>query len=200
MLKWCASAGQRECRRNLDVKFSVHLSKTRLMRLLISAAATLFCLAACNPTFNWRDVRPGGTQLALLMPCKPDAGQKIVPLAGQPTELNLLSCDAGGMTFAVAVADVKNSARVSATLAQWQSATLANMKAAPDAPSVAFKLPGLAGPAVLVTANGQRANGQVVSSQAAYFAQGSQVFQAVIYADKVLPDAAETFFLGLKFE
>ena len=170
------------------------------MRFSIYALVALACLTACNPTFNWRDVRLDGTQLALLMPCKPDATQKTVPLAGQPTELMLLSCDSGGVTFAVATADVKDASKVSTTLAQWQSATLANMKAAPGTPSAGFKLPGLASGAALVKATGQRANGQVVNSQAAYFAQGSQLFQAVMYADKILPDVAETFFSGLKFE
>ncbi len=170
------------------------------MRFLIYAVFAMFASTACSPTFNWRDVRPDGTRLSLLMPCKPHKAQKTVSLAGQPTELMLLSCDAGGVTFAVAVADVKEVAMTAATLAQWQSATLANMKAAPATPGAAFKLPGLASGAVIVKASGQRANGQAVSSQAAYFAQGSQVFQAVMYADKILPDVADTFFSGLKFE
>lgn len=170
------------------------------MRLSIYVLVALACATACSPTFNWRDVRPDGTQLALLMPCKPDAAQKTVPLAGQPTALTLLSCDAEGVTFAIAVADVKDAAKVSAVLAQWQSATLANMKAVPGTPGTVFRLPGLVSAGILVKATGQRANGQVVISQAAYFAQGPQVFQAVMYADKVPPDVAETFFSGLKFE
>ena len=170
------------------------------MRFLIFAAIALATLTACNPTFNWRDVRPDGTQLALLMPCKPDKAQKTVPMAGEPTELTLLSCDAGGATFAVAAADVKDASKAAATLAQWQSATLANIKAAPTAPGVAFKPTGSASGGVMVKATGQRANGQAVSSQAAYFAQGSRVFQAVMYADQIAPDVADTFFSGLKFE
>ena len=170
------------------------------MRFSIFAAVALTLATACNPTFNWRDVRPNGTQLALLMPCKPDAAQKTVPLAGQPTELSLLSCDAGNVTFAVAVANVKDAAKVTAALVQWQSATLANMKAAPGALSAPLKLPGLTGAGVVVKAVGQRANGQAVNSQAAYFAQDAQVFQAVVYAEKVPGDVAETFFSGLKFE
>lgn len=170
------------------------------MRFSIYAVVALVCVTACNPAFNWRDVRPDGTQLALLMPCKPDAAQRTVSMAGQPTSLALLSCDAGGVTFAIAVADVKNPDKVSGALDQWQSATLANMQGAPSAPGAAFKLPGLAGTGVLIKATGQRATGQLVSSQAAYFAQGSQVFQAVIYADTVSPEVAETFFSGLKFE
>ncbi|NQW93985.1 MAG: hypothetical protein HQ446_08120 [Polaromonas sp.] len=170
------------------------------MRFLTCAVLALASLTACNPTFNWREVRPDGTLLALLMPCKPDKAQKNVPMAGQPTELMLLSCDAGGVTFAVAAADVKDASKVAATLAQWQSATLANIKEALATPSVAFKPPGSANGGVMVKAVGQRANGQAVSSQAAYFAQGSHVFQAVIYADKIAPDVADTFFSGLKFE
>jgi hypothetical protein len=170
------------------------------MRFSIYAVAALLGLTACNPTFNWRDVRPNGTSLALLMPCKPQSAQKIVSMAGEPTELMLLSCDAGGVTFAVAAAEVKSAASVSAVLAQWQSATLANIKAESSSAGTAFKLRGLADGAILVKATGQRANGQPVSSQAVYFAQGSQVFQAVMYADELSPDVAETFFSGLKFE
>ncbi len=178
------------------------------MRFLTLAALAVAVLTACNPTFNWRDVRPDGTQLALLMPCKPDAAQRTVLMAGQPTALNLLSCDAGGVTFAITAADVKDAANVAAALAQWQSVTLANIKApikaptqAPPAePGAVYKLPGAAGGGVFVKSSGQRANGQLVSSQAAYFSQGTQVFQAVIYADKISPDVAETFFSSLKFE
>ena len=173
------------------MQFSIHA----LLALTASAA-----LAACNPTFNWRDVRPEGTRLSLLMPCKPDKAQKTVPMAGQPTELMLLSCDAGGVTFAVAMADVKDASKVAATLAQWQSATLTNMKASPATTGTAFKLAGLPSGSVMVKAEGQRANGQAVSSQALYFAQGSQIFQAVMYADKMAPDVADTYFSGLKFE
>ena len=169
------------------------------MRFSIYAALVVAGLVGCNPTFNWRDVRPDGTRLALLMPCKPDKTQRTVPIAGQPTELNLLSCDAGGVTFAIAAADVRDATLAAVALVQWQSATLANIKALAT-PGDAFKLPGLTSGAVVVKAIGQRANGKVVSSQALYFAQGTQVFQAVMYADSIAPDVADTFFSGLKFE
>ncbi|MGB4115934.1 MAG: hypothetical protein WBK51_05240 [Polaromonas sp.] len=166
------------------------------MRFLTCA---VLALAACNPTFNWRDVRPDGTRLAVLMPCKPDKAKRIVPIVGQPTELNLLSCDAGGATFAVTVADVKDAAKTTEALAQWQAVTLANIKA-PPAPGNVLKLPGSTPGAVIVKAVGQRANGQAVSSQAAYFAQGTLIFQVVMYADTMSPEVADTFFSGLKFE
>ena len=114
--------------------------------------------------------------------------------------MNLLSCDAGGVTFAVSMADINDAGKTDAVLAQWQSATLTNIKAGSPVSRHAFKVPGLAAVGVMVKATGQRANGQAVSSQAAYFADGSQVFQAVMYADKVALEASETFFSSLKFD
>lgn len=179
----------------------------------LAVAASLLGLAACNPTFNWRDVRPEGAALSLLLPCKPDKAEKKVPLGDRPVVLRLLGCDAGDATFAVAVADVGDASRVAAVLAQWQSGTLANMKAPPvgqrqgtsdkgTTEVLPLKLPGAAlqPPAVLVKARGQRADGTAVRGQAAYFVQGSQVFQVVIYAAEISPEVAETFFSSLKFE
>lgn len=170
-------------------------------RSLALLAAAL--LAACSPTFNWREVRPDNSRLSLLLPCKPDKAQKIVPLGGAQTTLFMQGCDAGGATFAVAMADLRDASKTGPVLAQWQSLTLANMKAAPFTREVfALKLAGATGPATptLVKALGQRADGSAVSGQAAYFAHGSQVFQVVIYAAKLTPDVAETFFSSLKLE
>ena len=178
---------------------------------LMAASASLLALSACSPTFNWRDVRPDNTRLSLLLPCRPSKVQKIVPLGGRPTELSMLGCDAGGATFAVAVADLGDASKVAAVLVQWQNLTLANMKAppagaadgaAPATQVLPLKLAGTAiqPPAVLVKARGQRPDGTAVTGQAAYFAQGSQVFQVVLYADKVTPEVSESFFSSLKFE
>lgn len=165
-------------------------------------AAGLLLLAACNPVFNWREVRPDNSALSLLLPCKPDKAQRSVPLGGRPTELAMLGCDAGDATFAVAVATLDDAAQAAAVLAGWQTATLANLKAGGGGQTSPLKLPGagLLPPAVLVRANGQRADGRAVQSQAAYFSQGRQVFQAVIYANQMDPEVADTFFSSLKLD
>lgn len=177
---------------------SMTLPTKRLMAPVFLAASLL--LMACTPTFNWREARPAGTGLTLLLPCKPDQAQRSVPLGGQPTELAMLGCDAGDATFALGVATVNDASQVGAVLAGWQTTTLANMKATGAGQATALKLPGAAvqPPAVLVRADGQRADGRAVQSQAAYFAQGRQVFQAVIYADQITPEVAETFFSSLR--
>ncbi|MBG6076853.1 hypothetical protein [Polaromonas sp. CG_9.11] len=167
--------------------------------VLLSALA----LAACSPALNWREVRPEGTRLSLLLPCKPDKAQKVVPLGGRPTSLSMLGCDADGATFAVAIADVDDPSQAASVLALWQDLALANMKAVPASRQpLPLKIPG-ASPGTPVTrlqAQGQRADGTAVSGQAAYFAQGSQLFQVVMYAPHLMPEAAETFFSSLKLE
>ena len=189
-------------------------SSANFVPILLAVAASM---AACSPTFNWRDVRPEGTALSLLMPCKPDKAEKKVPLGDPLVVLRLLGCDAGGATFAVAVAEVGDATRVAGVLAQWQNGTLANMKAPPVGQPFSqrqgvseqgateilpWKLPGAAlqPPAVLIKARGQRADGTAVNGQAAYFVQGTQVFQAVMYAAEIKPEVAENFFSSLKFE
>ena len=169
----------------------------------LSSLAGIMWLAACSPALNWREVRPEDTRLSLLLPCKPDSAQKVVPLGGQAATLSMLGCDAGGATFAVAVADVGDAAKAALVLEQWQSLTLANMKAVPASREVLpLKIPGLPAGAFIsrVAARGQRIDGTAVAGQAAYFAQGSQVFQVVMYAPKITPEVADTLFSSLKLE
>ena len=44
-----------------------------------------------------------------------------------------------------------------------------------------------------------RFHGQAVEGRALYFARGSQLFQAVVYAPRVSSEAVETFFSSFKF-
>jgi hypothetical protein len=197
----------------------------------MTAVVALFlaALAACSPALNWRDVHVDQTRLNLLLPCKPDRIQKTVPLGGPLVQLAMAGCDAAGATFAVAVADLGDPARVGPVLTQWQALTLANMKASPapvalvqgaltpPASASGATAAGLAGPPtrvlqldvagassdpapVLLHARGQRPDGTAVSGHAAFFAQGSQVFQAVLYADRIAPEVSETFFSSLRFQ
>jgi len=166
----------------------------RRMRFLFLAA--VMALAACSPELNWREVRADPTALTVLLPCKPDRGARVVPLAGRDTPLNMLGCDAGGATFAVAFADTADAGQAAAVLAQWRSATLANMRAGVPAQQPFTVAGGVA--SVRVAASGQRPDGKPVQSQALYFSQGPRVYQAVIYADKLTADVADTFFGGLK--
>ncbi len=167
------------------------------------ALSGLLLASACSPKLNWRDVQPGNSGLTLLLPCKPDQGEKIVPLGGRSTKMTMLGCDAGGATFAVAVADLGDAPNLPEVLTQWQGLTLSNMKAAPSTTQTrSLRVPGAsAEPApVLMLAQGQRPDGSAVNGWAAYFSKGSQVVQVVMYATAIEPVAAEIFFASIKFD
>lgn len=158
-------------------------------------------LAACSPTFDWREIRTAQGGLAAMLPCKPDQGARTVPMAGRQVSLQALSCSTGGATFAVLTADIEDAARAGEVLAQWKTATLANLHSS-SAKETAFQPPGARSlpQSLQVVASGQRADASKVESHAAYFARGSHVFQAVIYTDQLKAEVAEPFFSGLKLE
>lgn len=169
--------------------------------LLAALLGACVLAAACSPTLDWRELRVDATGLTAMLPCKPEKGAREVPMAGRLLRLEGIGCDAGGATFAVMFADLGDAGQSAEVLAQWNRATLANLRAAgaaskPFLPAGAIALPS----SVQVDATGQRADGTAVQSRAAYFARGGRVFQAVVYAPTLRPDATEPFFQGLRFE
>ena len=180
------------------------------MRFLLCVAfpAGLALLVGCSPAFDWRTVRVDAPGLELLLPCKPDKGSRSVPFAGQAVEMSMVGCDAGGATFAVSWAPLPTGVEVGDALGHWKSATLAHIHAVPPsaAASHAAFIPAGALPApqaLRTTAAGQRANGDAVVLDAAWFARQvgttTYVLSAVLYTAK--PDAmvASTFFEGIRF-
>lgn len=166
-------------------------------------AVLLLALAAgaCSPTFNWREVRVESTSLKAMLPCKPDKGMRRVAMGAEQVDLSGIGCDAGGATFAVLHAELADAARADQVLAQWNRATLGNLHGTATG-TRSFTLPGatpLPG-SQRVSAIGRRADGTAVRGEAAYFARGSQVFQAVVYAGEPRPEWLQPFFDGLKFE
>jgi hypothetical protein len=165
------------------------------------AVAGVALLAACNPTFNWREVRAAPTTLKTLMPCKPEREMRQVDMAGRQVELQALGCETGGAIFAVMFADIGEADRAGQALEHWKTASLANVRGSAEQ-ATPFSPPGALALAqsLRVTASGQRPDGSKLQSQAAYFAHGRHVFQAVILGSNVNADMAEPFFSGLRFE
>jgi hypothetical protein len=162
--------------------------------------AALPLLAACNPTFNWRALPADGVPLRALLPCKPDKAEREVPLGGQPTRLQMRSCDTGGLTFAVAWADVGDAARVAPALAGWRRATLLSLRADPalaDAAPQAARVPG-ASHALGLQAEGRDPRGEPMRMQAVHAVRGILIVQAAIYGRTIDERVATTFFEGLE--
>ena len=167
--------------------------------------ASCLMLAGCSPTLNWREVRLAASALKVLLPCKADQGSRPVELAGQLVELQMVGCEAGAALFAVSHVELKDSSRMAEIQAGWQTAMLAAMAVKePEVPvqRTAFELKGAAAqpPAVRLQAQGRRPDGRAVMAQAVWFSQGTHLFHAVVYAERLGPAATEPFFAGLAFE
>ena len=166
-----------------------------------ASGLALALLAACNPTFNWREARLDETPLVALLPCKPDRGTRTVPLGGEQVEMRMMGCETGGVSFTVAVVPLADAARAAAMLAPWRSATLANFAAAqptqqPFRPKGGQPVPD----AQRLSANGKQAEGRAVVVQAAWFVRGNQAFQALAYGEALSAEVADSFFAGIALQ
>ncbi len=168
--------------------------------LLLAFAASL---AACSPDQNWRQITFEGTALKAQLPCKPDRTTREVPLGGRPVQLSVAGCESGGAMLAVMTAPLAAGDDAQAVLAGWQQATLAHLQAQAAEHTEAWLRPGMLslGAAQRIRAQGRRADGQAVATQAVWgaFAEGDhvRVVHAVVYAGKIAPEVANPFFDGL---
>lgn len=164
------------------------------------ACAAAFLLAACAPALDWRDVRPDGSGASLLMPCKPVAQERRLPLAGRPVQLSLHACSAGGQTWGLGHAEVDDPAQVGAALAALRDAAAANI-AAGSVERLPLQVPGATPQPASerLSFAGRLPDGRPVQVQLAVFAHGTRVFQATALGERLPAEAADTFFGSIRF-
>lgn len=167
-------------------------------RFLTAAAAC--ALAACTPTLDWRTVRPQGSGLEALFPCKPAAHARNVALAGVSVEMTLYACAAGGATYAVGFAEIGQPQSVERALGELSASAARNIGAVAPSAQLPLRVVGMtpnprAGRQILV---GQLGDGLRVVEQVAVFARGTRVFQATMVGARLDAEAVEAFFGALR--
>lgn len=169
---------------------------------LLCACVQVLAASGCSPELNWRDVRPKGSTLQVLMPCKPESAQRDVALPGGNAVLNMLSCDAGGLTFAVSALSRPPAMTSQDVIQAWHQASQISLSVAPGQTRDWV-------PAALFTAQvdhfsgwqaqGHRHDGTLVQAHAVLFARGTEVFQAAVYG-AAQPEVLATFLDGLRLD
>ena len=156
-------------------------------------------LMGCTPALDWRELRPAGSGISLLFPCKPDSHARRVSLGPDAVRLELHACTAGEITWALAFADLSDPARVGPALTELRAAAASNLAASAAQP-LALKVEGATpNPASQrVQLQGRMPDGRVVTEQVAVFAKGTRIFQAVALGPKLDPEAVDTFFGSLR--
>ena len=163
--------------------------------------AGLLCLGACVPTYDWRSVPLPDTQLVTELPCRPGRFQRDLTVAGVPLKLFMLSCEAGGVTYGVATADVGDPTRVDAVLHALRDSAGAAIRSA-DAPVGALNMGGTTPFSGNTSAHlhGTRPDGATVEESIRVFARGTRVFQASAVAAQLPEAALKPFEEGLRFD
>jgi hypothetical protein len=159
-----------------------------------------WAVSACSPPLDWRELRPSDSGIQLQLPCKPQRHERSVVLAGQRHKLVLLACQADGLTWALAFADLADPARLGAGLQELAQAAQANITAGPPQ-AAPLQVPGATPHAASQRAKlqGKLPDGQAVQMHYAVFTHGTQVYQATVLGPGVADAAADTFMASLRF-
>jgi len=163
--------------------------------LILAAAA-----AACSPALDWRESRPEGSGVTLLVPCRPFAQARDVTLAGRRVRLALHACTAAETTWAIAFADIGDPALVAPALDALRLAAAANVAAAEGRGlplAVSGATPNAASQRLAFS--GRLPDGREVQEQVAVFTRGTLVFQATVIGSGVPAEGADAFFASIRF-
>jgi len=153
----------------------------------------------CSPALDWREARVEGPGLLALFPCRPVVQTRQIELNQRQVPMRLQACEAGGRTFAVAVADVGDPAAVGPALVLLRQASEGKAASA-----VAHGWPEPVGATPQATAGRwrlavPRPEGAPLGLDTALFARGTWVVQASVIGPTADEGANMPFFDGLRF-
>lgn len=163
--------------------------------------AVLLSLAACAPTYDWREVTEESHRVRALFPGKPERAERTIRLGEIDVAMTLqgVRVDETMMTL--------GSVRLPADDADVRARALADMRAAmvrniagveTSAAQGSVALLDSSGreqarvPATQIVARGAIA-GKTVSMRARFFARGARAWQAVVIGPAVVQEEADTF-------
>jgi len=175
-----------------------------MVRMSVRAAPAVLAVAcaaaSCTAVLDWREVRPDGSGLVALFPCKPDSHARRLPLVGVTVEMSLWACSAGGATYAVGFADTGEPQLVARALDELAASAARNIGSKGSHAVVPLRVDGMTPnpQAGRLAFAGQRADGQRVEEQLAVFARGTRVYQATIVGARLDVEAVEMFFNALR--
>lgn len=171
---------------------------TQLRWRALAVAALLLTTTACNPTWNWREVRGNDAPYSVLFPGKPSTLARPVNLNGMAVNMSMTAAETNDVTFAVGSAVVSDPAQQQAALLAMQIAMVRNISGEIRRQQTVKMAGGI--PATEIEAIGHGRNAAETMLLVARFAvSGERVYQAVaVGPQKNLPqEAIDTFFSSL---
>ena len=168
---------------------------------------TAIVLAACSPTFNWREVPVGDADVVVLLPCKPDRATRQLPLGTDMVPVDMAGCKTGGATFAVAHASAGSAEQAESWIRAWRAATRTQLSNAQvvEAPASVLRAAASPAPARLDAqgdTHGTPGENKEEGAHVIWFAQqrpdGMAIYQATVLGSPSSSEALATFFEGIR--
>ena len=148
-------------------------------------------LAACNPTYNWRDYTSAEGAFRALFPAKPATHTRGIDLGGMQVEMTMTAAEVEGTTFAVGTAVVPDAVLAQATLPAMRQALLRNIGAAEagDAKSTTLDVDAVG-----------KGNKGPVRLVGRFLAKGTRMYQVIVLGTPgaMPPEQTEQFLSSFK--
>jgi hypothetical protein len=153
-----------------------------MRKFIVLLAAAL--LAACNPTYNWRDYRSEGERYAVLFPAKPANQTRAVDLNGIKVAMAMTAAEVEGVTFAVGSAALPDASQARHAMDAMKTALVRN----------------IGGTVVSDHEDTIEARGKTMLLIGHFAARDGRVYQAIVVgkAGDVQREAADTFLASFK--
>jgi hypothetical protein len=154
---------------------------------------------------DWREVRPEGSGLMLMFPCKPAGHARDMQVQGKPVRTHLHACRADDQDFALSFADLGDPGLVGPAMREMRESLLAKLvqgQSESPASAVALQVPGMtpSPQALSQSLSGQLPDGSRAFGFVAVFARGTVVYQALVFGAKNDPAAQDGFVHSIKFK
>jgi hypothetical protein len=170
-------------------------------RLLCAAAA--FALAACNPTYNWREVHGVGAPYSVTLPAKPASFSRPVNLDGTQVTMTMTAAEVNDVTFAVGTAELPDAAKAQWALGVMKAALVNNIngtirqekQSAPASPYTEIAIEAVGAP-------GAKTGGQQRMLFARFIAKDKRVYQIIAVGKEkdIDHEAVDTFLTSFKLD
>jgi hypothetical protein len=164
--------------------------------LFTTAALTL---SACNPTYNWREVRGSGAPYSVMLPAKPALFTRPINIGGEQTSMTMTAAEVNDITFAVGTAEMPDAAKAKSALNAMKTALLKNIGGT-------VRQEKLSGPAAAPTEIAIEAVGTPGSDDqqrllfARFVAKDKRVYQVIVLGKEnaISREAVDTFLTSFK--
>ena len=163
----------------------------------------VFLMAACSPTYDWREVRGQDAPYMAMMPGKPSSHTRSVNLNGLEVSMTLTAAEVEDVVFAVGSAQLSDPGQAAFALQAMKTALVNNIsgtvRSEKQLPPVGQPpLPVLQLEAVGTPAATSERTPHLLMAR--LFAKDQHIYQVLVLGPeaKVVRDEAETFFAGFK--